>query len=241
MRKHLIANSFGTHAHQYDEAAYLQRRVAKTLADLLPALERPHILEIGCGTGLFTAHLLERYPDATFHITDIAPAMLDICRKKFDEHPHTTFDILDGETLGTHQKHYDLIVCAMNVQWFTAPLQSLEAMKGCLRDGGQVLYSTITTQSFPEWQEVLSDIGADSGLLEPPLWPIHHIQKKETICLHYGSAIDFLKSLKQIGAASPRAGHTPLDPATMRKACRLFDQKHQGKSSWEIVYGRFGR
>ena len=61
-RSAAIAQSFGARAASYEEHADLQRTVAKRLARLLPPLAAPRVLELGCGTGLFSRHLLARYP-----------------------------------------------------------------------------------------------------------------------------------------------------------------------------------
>ena len=47
----------------------------------LPELERPRVLELGCGTGLFSRHLVQLYPHGHFVLTDVAPAMIAECRR----------------------------------------------------------------------------------------------------------------------------------------------------------------
>ena len=53
-----IAESFSARAESYELHAGLQRAVAGELARFLPELEQPHVLELGCGTGLFSRHLV---------------------------------------------------------------------------------------------------------------------------------------------------------------------------------------
>ena len=93
-----IAARFGGSAGIYDRHASLQARVARRLGALLPASRAPRVLEIGCGTGFFTQHLLRRYPDGDFLITDIAPEMLAICRQRVTINGRALhFALLDGE------------------------------------------------------------------------------------------------------------------------------------------------
>ena len=66
-----IAASFGARAESYERHAGLQRAVADKLARLLPELNSPHVLELGCGTGLFSRHLIARYPEGRFVLTDV--------------------------------------------------------------------------------------------------------------------------------------------------------------------------
>ncbi len=240
MNKRFIEKSFGDKAGSYDGAAQLQKRVADTLANFLPDLSAPRVLEIGCGTGLFTKHLLAAYPKAELCITDISPEMLDVCRAKFEGLGNISFGILDGNALGEHDQKYDLIVSAMNLQWLSNPLQGLINMQACLKDdgGGQVLYSTIGAQTFQEWRASLQALNAPVGLLDVPQWPSEHIIKQELIEVDYGSAEGFLRALKAVGAGTPRAGYKSLDSSLMRKVCEHFDDNYHGRSSWDIVYGR---
>ncbi len=76
-----VAARFGARAASYELHAELQRAVADKLARFLPDLERPRVLELGCGTGLFSRHLVGRYPEGSFVLTDAAPAMIAECRR----------------------------------------------------------------------------------------------------------------------------------------------------------------
>jgi malonyl-CoA O-methyltransferase len=80
-RSAAVAQSFGARADTYDDHADLQRAVAERLARLLPPLKRPRVLELGCGTGLFSRHLLARYADGDLLLTDLAPSMVEQCRR----------------------------------------------------------------------------------------------------------------------------------------------------------------
>ncbi len=46
------------------------------LCDLIPSLEGAHVVELCCGEGLLSAHLLTRFPDMTVHGYDGSPLML---------------------------------------------------------------------------------------------------------------------------------------------------------------------
>ena len=54
----IIALNFSKHARGYDRYARLQKIMADRLASFLPNIMPDKVLEIGCGTGLFTKHLL---------------------------------------------------------------------------------------------------------------------------------------------------------------------------------------
>lgn len=81
--------AFDAYAADYDSAfthsqiGRLQR--AQVWKALLPYLNRPlKILEVNCGTGVDALWLAEQGHDVL--ATDISPAMIEICRKKLQQH-----------------------------------------------------------------------------------------------------------------------------------------------------------
>ncbi len=51
----------------------------------------PEILDIGAGTGLLSAMLLEKYPAATLTLLDISDRMLAVARERFRNYPAVRF------------------------------------------------------------------------------------------------------------------------------------------------------
>ncbi|NLO31144.1 MAG: class I SAM-dependent methyltransferase, partial [Methanosarcina mazei] len=45
--------------------------------------ENPDILDLGAGTGLLSAFLMEKYPEATFTLVDMSEKMLEIAKNRF--------------------------------------------------------------------------------------------------------------------------------------------------------------
>jgi malonyl-CoA O-methyltransferase len=125
-RSAAIAQSFGARAETYDEHADLQRGVARRLARLLPPLDTPRVLELGCGTGLFSRHLLARYPDGTFLFTDLAPSMVEQCRMNLAGAggKRVSFDVMDAAR-PTADGPFDLIAMSMTLHWLADPLAAL--------------------------------------------------------------------------------------------------------------------
>lgn len=228
-----IAQSFGRRAGHYDRHAPLQKDIAATLVSLLPHRPAPDVLEIGCGTGFVTEHLFEAYPDGTFLITDVAKEMAEIAAHKF-AHPNAVFAIMDGQE-PVDGRAFDVIVIGMAAQWFDNPPATLEKLRGLLKPGGVLFYSAPGAGSFAAWKDIVAELELPDGLLPYPAWP--GAVKRETHHVDYGRVENFLKSLKDIGAHQPRAGYAALHPAALRRACRLYNERHQGVVSWEIIYG----
>lgn len=230
--KKKVVTNFDTQAGSYDENSALQKRVARTLAAELPTLNKPEILEIGCGTGALTELLFEKYPNAHFDITDISENMLS--QTKTDR-LHTNWFLMDGENPNAN-KHYDLIIANMVFQWFEDKGKALGNLKKHLKPTGQILYSVPSGKSFTEWHDTLESLGLKPNKLEDFPWP--HIIKEEDIKIDYTNTVSFLKSLKKTGAHTPAQDYKMLCPADLKRACAENDKRHSGKATWHILYGK---
>jgi tRNA (cmo5U34)-methyltransferase len=76
--------------------------------------QNPSILDIGSGTGLLSALLLEKYPLASLTLMDISANMLAIARQRFSGNDHVSYTVGDyrGEELGGP---YDIICSALSI------------------------------------------------------------------------------------------------------------------------------
>lgn len=234
--KQEVARRFDEAAPQYDEYCDVQVMSAEKLASLLPVIKDndASILEIGCGTGIFTQHLLKKYPNAHYHITDISAKMVEQCRRNITAPDNTSYAVLDGESINT-ELSYDLIVSNMSFQWFENLEASLQAMYNILRPGGAILFSIPGPDSFPQWTQTLSDLNMPAGIL-PSQVTTARIIEQQSIEQQYQSGHDFLSRIKKIGAHRPRPDYKPLNIGQLRSACRHFDEEHRGCVTWNIQY-----
>lgn len=74
----------------------------------------PAVLDAGAGTGLLSAFLLEKFPDARLTLMDISENMLDMARKRFATRPDTEFRVCDYSTMDLGGP-YDLICSALSI------------------------------------------------------------------------------------------------------------------------------
>ena len=144
-------------------------RSPQRLARFLPELESPRVLELGCGTGLFSRHLVQRYQQGHFVLTDVAPAMIAACRRNLAPSgaAHISYEVMDAGEAGGHEG-LDLIVSSMTLHWLADPVASLERLRRLLAPGGLLLYATLGPDSFAEWREALASEGLPSGLPDIP-------------------------------------------------------------------------
>ena len=147
-----VGRNFSRGASSYDLAASFQDSVAERLASLLDSSPRYggaggslEILELGCGTGLLTGRLLDRFPDSRILASDLSAQMLDVCEMKFPkaieggrmkllEHD---FNSPFPSNLGS----FDLVVSSLALQW-GADLKAVMAMvNAVLKPAGGLLLS----------------------------------------------------------------------------------------------------
>jgi malonyl-CoA O-methyltransferase len=235
-RSAAVAQSFGARAASYEEHAVLQRAVANQLVCLLPPLTRPRVLELGCGTGLFSRHLLARYPDGTFVLTDLAPSMVEQSRRNLTgmREERASFEIMDAAR-PTADGPFDLIATSMTLHWLADPVAALTTLRQHLAPDGLLIYATISGKSFAEWRQVLTTQGLPIGLPDIPELPgIVHEER----LVPDSKALGFLRRMKAVGGLTPREGYAPLSAGALRRAIRAADENHGGRITWHIVYGR---
>jgi malonyl-CoA O-methyltransferase len=234
-RSAAIAQSFGARAASYEGNANLQRAVAERLARLLPPFAAPRVLELGCGTGLFSRHLLARYPDGTFVFTDLAPSMLEQCRLNVNGlGKRVGFEVMDAAR-PTAEGPFDLIAMSMTLHWLADPEAALTTLRKRLAAEGVLVFATLGHESFPEWREALFAQGLPIGLLDIPELP--GIVDEERLTVD-ADTLGFLRRMKAIGGLTPREGYAPLPAGALRRAIRAADKWNGGRITWHIVYGR---
>jgi tRNA (cmo5U34)-methyltransferase len=73
------------------------------------------VLDLGAGTGLFSEHVLAKYPDATFVLYDLAAKMLDVAKDRFDGRADQfEFVLKDYRELGDVDAH-DLVISSLSI------------------------------------------------------------------------------------------------------------------------------
>jgi ubiquinone/menaquinone biosynthesis C-methylase UbiE len=101
-----------------------------------------NVLELACGPGNITKHLLDKRPDLKILGTDLAPNMIALARMN---NPTAEFQLMDCRDIGKLEKKYDGIMCGFCLPY----LSKKEAIKligdACklLKPGGALYISTM--------------------------------------------------------------------------------------------------
>ena len=116
-----IEEFFNRSADYYDDwlrqAVLYYDQVFATAVELIPFDPKDEILvlDLGAGTGLFSWHVMQRFPRASFVLYDISQRMLDVARERFAESKDRVSivedDYLSLDALDT----YDAIISSFSI------------------------------------------------------------------------------------------------------------------------------
>jgi len=77
------------------------------------------VLDLGAGTGLFSQHIFTKYPRAAFVLYDLAPKMLEIARKRFQEYPDQFEYLVKDYREFQGAEEYDLVISSLSIHHLT--------------------------------------------------------------------------------------------------------------------------
>ncbi|MBW4659638.1 MAG: methyltransferase domain-containing protein [Drouetiella hepatica Uher 2000/2452] len=236
--KQAIASHFGQAAAAYHGEAQMQRDCAKQLLSYLsqPLILPPgKILEVGCGTGFITQELVQSFPDRSLEITDLSAEMLQFCRTHLQTLQHNLIEFrqLDGEAIASASP-YAMIVSGFTIQWFADPIATLQNWRSQIQEGGILLISFPTCQSFPEWRQICTELNLPFTANPLPdaetVWTAlaqgfsQYQTYEENIRLTFNSASDFFRNLKAIGTGFNSTGKQ-LSLSQMRRLIEYWDSQ----------------
>ena len=81
--------------------------------------DAPEIMDVGAGTGLLSAILLQKFPDATLTLMDIAENMLDVARERFRSRAWVRYVVCDYRSADLGGP-YDIIGSALSIHHLEA-------------------------------------------------------------------------------------------------------------------------
>lgn len=245
-RKAHIAQRFAAAAATYDVASHAQQQAAQRLAELvmsLPVAGRPlRILEIGCGSGHLTGTLMPHLPGEWF-VSDIAKAMVRRCRRRCGPGAH--YFVMDGEA-PTVTGPFDLVVSNLATQWFTELPASLERLAALLAPAGVLAFSTLGEHNFAAWRAAHEAHGLTAATIAYPAIDALIAALPESLVLerrseqdlpaHEGGPLNFLRTVRALGADTPAPESRPLSAGQLRRVLRHLAQHTPQGVSYHVVH-----
>lgn len=114
-----VGEAFDTFAQEYDtHREYVIPDLRQFYGSAVWAMESvhhpPQVLDIGAGTGLMSAFLLQKFPDAVITLMDFSENMLNVARKRFagNENIHYLVRDYSNSDIGGP---YDIICSALSI------------------------------------------------------------------------------------------------------------------------------
>lgn len=251
-----ICKSFNQHAADYDQASKFQQEVGLRLFERLDYLKISprYVLDLGCGTGLFSPLLKKRYPNAQIIGLDIAYAMLQQAKKKQGWRKKWPLVNADMMALPFADGFFDLIFANQVIHWSPLMPDLMRALYKVLNSQGCLMFSTLGPDTFKElrqsWSQAdnhahtnhfmdmhdVGDVLLHAHFLDP-------VMDMEWLRVHYPSLPRLLQSLKAQGVRNVNPGRNK--GLTGKSSLQAFEKAFQafctaeGKYplTYEVVYG----
>lgn len=115
---------------------------ARLLGDRIALLKPDGVLELACGTGRLTRHLVEHLPGGTRIVaTDVNPAMLGFAQKVITA-PRVEWNVVDAVELPYADASFDLVVAQFGVMFYSDRLKAYREALRVLKPGGRMILTT---------------------------------------------------------------------------------------------------
>jgi len=146
--KKIIEKNFSRGAKNYDEAALIQREVAKKLCDLATPFikNEARILDLGAGTGFVAKNIFDLVGEKKIQLFES-----DISFEMFKQNSKNSFKIQsDFENLPFKNNSFDLLISSFSLQWLENLEQSFAQFFSLLKPSGTFAFCVPTQESLNE-------------------------------------------------------------------------------------------
>jgi ubiquinone/menaquinone biosynthesis C-methylase UbiE len=140
MYESVVRNQYNQMAPAYDWLwqGYLAKTLGflKTWAAIPPSA---HVLDIGCGTGIFEQLVLADQPKQFMIGVDISNRMLRLAQRKCRMYSNVAFYTASAEAMPFAVEQFDIVVTASAFHYFNDPAAALTETKRVLKPGGVLI------------------------------------------------------------------------------------------------------
>ena len=207
MNKELIAKQFSRASGTYTQEARVQAGIAVNMAAKLARhldAPCPRALEIGCGTGIYSRIVFQRFRPHRFWLNDLSGDMAQACADLLCQ-PGVSFLPGDAELIELPQQLRLLTSCS-TFQWFEHLDAFFQKAHALLADDGIFAFSTFAPGNLEEIRQLTGNglnyrpLSSLKHALEPDFRVLH--AEEEEIRLHFPSPRQVLRHLKLTGVSN---------------------------------------
>ena len=183
-----------------------------TIKKMLPELRGKRVLDVGCGTGIFT-FLLEQYNPKRLVGIDLSEEMLKIAEEK-KEARNSIASFIAGDAAKTAKyidEKFDFIFSSTTTHYITDLNEMFTALSAMLEKNGEMIFSIIHPvysaqypkahgERFPEDEEWVVDYlnHSERAYIQPWIEYNDEIEDFLSKSIHY-SMSDYMKAIRQAG------------------------------------------
>ncbi len=239
-----IREKFSAASSDYDDYAFIQRRIGSELIRFLARDEKAagSLLDIGTGTSYFLSQISLLYPDVKIFGLDFAPGMLKIAKRR-----GVRFLIqADTESLPFSLDSFDLIASNLAFQW---PLQldvAFSEVLRVLRPGRDFYFSIFGPHTFFELFECVNRVKAISDFeILPSKEKIYKALThagfssieitSSLFCEYFSDFLSIIRWLKLLGANQRGVRFSGLEARSVFKNAESLYRQNFSKDNKLIV------
>ncbi|MEK7377240.1 MAG: malonyl-ACP O-methyltransferase BioC [Candidatus Margulisiibacteriota bacterium] len=154
--KETIKSNFSKYAKTYDKHASVQKLAAQKLAVMIPKDGISTVLDIGCGTGIFTEIIKAKFKGSNIIAMDISDQMISVAKQKLGD-DKVMFVSGDAEEIDLPVK-FDLITSNATFQWFRKMDSTLSKYAALLEKKGSLIFSTFGPLTYHELARSIREV-----------------------------------------------------------------------------------
>lgn len=153
--KNSIEATFNDVSSRYDKNRFFAISAAK-MADLVPEMEKMHVLDVSTGTGAVAIEVAKRHGCAKIEAIDLSSGMLDQAIQKAKEQglDNIEFKQCDVEAMPYKEAVFDVVTCGYALFFYPDMEASYKAIYKTIKPGGVFIFSSFTTEAFNPYAEI---------------------------------------------------------------------------------------
>ncbi len=145
VEKFLMNNPVRAFIQRHHEARMFEKFGGKTTGQ--------KVLEIGCGRGVGTEIILERFGAGEVHAFDLDPKMIELARKRLAEFPAEKLQLYvgDAERIDAPDNSYDAVFDFAIIHHIPNWPNALHEVARVLKPGGKFYFEEVTRKGLERW------------------------------------------------------------------------------------------